>query len=980
MSNGEEEARTLAQSENNSRLKVMSTIPNDEGLATSAKERSVSDTDQEIPREVAPFLPPLGSTREIKPVGILEGPSPESSSPAKDQQVLDEPPMSSSGTLGSETGQPPSIDEKEFPSLLAPPKEVLDVGQKSRTIPRAQPQTIKIPKKTSQKSKKAASRAASAAQTNEKTKYSAQAPTDILLQNILNDKPEGFIDKTRMLVHHLLPDRPSSSTKKALEPPKERKNRVPVKAPPNKAEDEKAETTSLDPLNLEGPENRKPPSSPIVAEEIRGRVANVKLDTDLKSTLTLARKESAAPKLETAASPKAIQESKTQVDSKIPKSDARIITEGTSQGALTAESNPTQRNIESSKKSSAAPVQLPAKILPIEKKSRREQLPPSKGQIANEGFNTPIRNALEAVVEKSRPDSPGSPSLVKQSLAMTDSALRDDLSRIESSMAISPVLQIKSNDLKNKAIIQEEAIKPMIASKSKAKLTSETETSHPDKQVSDVSQKNGLGLPPVLGGTLPDRSIQAKAETSLKPQSDHLTRNQAARTSYEKYKEIRELKEPHSDLHWKFRDIRLAPSEIKISSGKRLSRREQHNISFANACKWFGMDKAIKMEEEKVDLHIANTLAIFINPKNTALYSGIDPKLDPDMFKVLLKDWNENRPKYDKAKIWVAEPLGPAEGPRRSLILEKTFFKHNAAKEWAKERMKHQMRDSQLTLLEYGLGVSSDPSYFYNIPRYSYCKLNPDVKESLNRAMGNVSGQRRYDFAENLLNRSIYSRWWARYNLEEASDMFGLDAFTIIQIGDALNFDGKHLNFMWPNSAAEADLSFAKLIRIFSNKDEALARQIVSIKPEERKPTELPVRKWIDSSEREWLIHMPGNLFQKRLQRLSYYVWDFDKKAMGSFPKSTAEINFSLNGDLLGRDGYRLGYELLWCNNGMDLNSFFSRFDGWKPPRPQLRQEVQRMSPAEKLAVAAWITKKPEAGSRISLHNLLKKIRNLSPF
>ncbi|KAA1099956.1 hypothetical protein PGT21_026377 [Puccinia graminis f. sp. tritici] len=941
---------------------------------SAAPKQFESDTvnlRQKAPKDITPPLSSFRSSGKFEPAEI-QGTPPTvlSDSQTEAEGVLEKSPISLSGAHAFKMSQNKMVDryDNEFPLLPLPAlvKEI-DTSQTSSARPTTPPQTTIFLKKASQRSRKASYQASLNSQSttkNNKRGDSDETAEVISLRKILDDKSDGLSEKTRLLLYKSIPDSSSSSTKAEMNRSllKGKKSKILIKAHQPTAQVGKTESVNSYPLKVKADVNLLAPASLSSESVDRG---SEKLLTDMQDTDH--EKESAAVNLEPVSPDPA---AKSQVEPILPKANAKTLSEGDFNRAMTTTKTTSIASVgdggkqkESFKKSPEALVQVNN---PLTKNSpRRKKLPQSTEKIENEVSKNSERKVLEALLD---PVTPKHLDNEKK-----QSALQDDLPKMQIAETSAPLHQQSasdSNGIRNKAIGEDKEGKS-ITSDNKTKEMDATSSA---KEVSDVTpvSRDGLNKSPV--GFF-DTSIQESAETISKQQSAHVDREKQSfrppsLNQSKNQKPSPQSTSRNSDIKEKFRQIRLPdyllqriqnPSEFPVSSMKKTTKKYQNkmrhlvkpftddqkrDITLANASLNFGIQNVLRMEEEKLDLYIANTLAIFLNPPDTSLHYRMDPNLDPPMFQILLEDWKKNVRAFHQAKRPIEEMIGPFEGRRRWLTLEKWLYKHDAANKWKLEREEfrnQKIEEKVMDMIEEHYGISDSPFNFHNIPSDKsdlVSKLPESAMAVLTRVVGLKASVRRNKLKFYLMNRHDSPKWWEEFHLEEESDRFGLDVLTIIKVGDALHFGSENWIHELKRKPAKANLSYTRMIQVFSNEDKALS---------------IP---WIESAEREWLNRLPGNLYQERLENLSSFIQD------------------------LG-DSNKLGLELLCLNNGLSLERLLMGIKDRKPLIPEVYNMIPKMSPTEKRTLLTWITKNPPDLGKKFNHtnpsaNLLLRIRNIA--
>jgi hypothetical protein len=332
--------------------------------------------------------------------------------------------------------------------------------------------------------------------------------------------------------------------------------------------------------------------------------------------------------------------------------------------------------------------------------------------------------------------------------------------------------------------------------------------------------------------------------------------------------------------------------------------------------------------------------------------------------------WNEKRNDYLKAEKAVQQFIGPFEGKRRSLALWNLIEKHYFAMRW------HLLKGGYLSLgilktslreFEEYHGISEVPADFLNIPIH-VSKSNEDPPDSslsiLQEVMGEYKGQVRYNLNYHTSKIKEPFRWWEKYDVQNEVDKFGLDAWKLFVIGDALEFGCPDWHSKWQKLPQKVDLAYAALFSLYGGVGEDL---------------QIP---WVESSERAWLNHLPGNLYQERLKQLSLFILNQGKGQKRNQHLSEFVFCSYFGSQFEIPNDYKLGYELILLDSGIDLKTFLHKIKSWNAFEEN-KEKVKEMTAVERRALATCFSmfKKPspKTSSIASVGNLLKELGNFSP-
>jgi hypothetical protein len=393
-------------------------------------------------------------------------------------------------------------------------------------------------------------------------------------------------------------------------------------------------------------------------------------------------------------------------------------------------------------------------------------------------------------------------------------------------------------------------------------------------------------------------------------------------------------------------DIQYSSEENKKKpSGSASLKTETTKISpeelfYENVAKIFGYRKTIGMCINGVDLEILNHLITHLKPQETSLNYGIIPNSIID--RKLLEFWNDKNDEYMKAEKEVQGLIDFFEGKRRSLALRKLLKKHVFSMKW--KLIKKDARNQQFSRVpwkefEQHYGISGIPKDFCNIPspRFRVSKFQDQASLlALTALMGPENAKSRKDMTSYIVSKGYSSRWWRNFDLQNESDKFGLDVWKILEIGEALKFGSPDWHSNWENSPAQADLAYSHLLSIFLDEEKSL---------------NIP---WVESSEKAWLNSLPRNLYQERLKQLSSFILNSGKGSKLQWPNSEKTID--LIDPTLREDGYKLGYELIWLNNGLNLKKLSELAHNWSPLIDENPYKVMEMTPLERSTLVTCIS------------------------
>ncbi|KNZ56690.1 hypothetical protein VP01_2341g2 [Puccinia sorghi] len=307
----------------------------------------------------------------------------------------------------------------------------------------------------------------------------------------------------------------------------------------------------------------------------------------------------------------------------------------------------------------------------------------------------------------------------------------------------------------------------------------------------------------------------------------------------------------------------------------------------------WGQGYVLSWEANRLDIKLMSQLAVILNLHNDSPHFGISPifhKVDiHETFQLL------ERQKLSKVLGLIYEKLGKEEGTRRLEAFTKFLMYHSIAKRWKALKRgwkKDGKRSSiQAEFFEIVNGISEDPQFIVEIPQ------RPSLWTSVGSEMGPKSTWPTVEKIYGIQYAKIHShfldytegmlpdiqKWWKSTGLESASRKYGLDILRILKVGEVLQFGSDHFVLNFGNRETSAEKAFSRILDIMNE------------------PRSLP---WIESPERAWLYSAVGSLYQDRLRDLSLHIF-----FKGYSSKQNMELTRST----------RSGFELLWCDLGLNL-------------------------------------------------------------
>ncbi|KAA1070084.1 hypothetical protein PGTUg99_004443 [Puccinia graminis f. sp. tritici] len=324
-------------------------------------------------------------------------------------------------------------------------------------------------------------------------------------------------------------------------------------------------------------------------------------------------------------------------------------------------------------------------------------------------------------------------------------------------------------------------------------------------------------------------------------------------------------------------------------------------------------NETVSRWERKQILYLMSRIVNHLKISDKEAHSGIVSSISEDDYLELRRHWELSPTGILEAEKEVCRILKNPEGARRVSSFRQLLHRHAIASNW-KNLPVPQLRNlnlrSHLMLVEkydlqWRFGMADDPRFVRDTPGFSIIGWQPDSKFfverydlswCLNIVFGEHEGRRRSELNSYLQCRKYRKEWWPAL-LGEDSGRLGLDVLGILKVGDALQLGEKHFK--------PEDPSFMDLDAAFS--------QTLQVVADTQRP--LP---WAESSERAWLLAIYGDHYRERLQKLSHLMLESE---MTSNPKTMGAIKNLISRQASIAENYRVGYELLWCEMGLELKA-----------------------------------------------------------
>ncbi|KNZ59255.1 hypothetical protein VP01_1773g2 [Puccinia sorghi] len=347
----------------------------------------------------------------------------------------------------------------------------------------------------------------------------------------------------------------------------------------------------------------------------------------------------------------------------------------------------------------------------------------------------------------------------------------------------------------------------------------------------------------------------------------------------------------------------------------------------------WGQGYVLSWEANRLNIKLMSQLAIILNLHNDSPHFGISPifnKVDIIARLALLK-----RQQLSIVIGLIYDKLGKEEGTRRLEAFTKFLMYHSIAKKWKalKRGWKNHGKKSsiQAEFFEMINGISEDPQFIVEIPEplglWSLIgsEIGPQSTWPATEMIYGILGARNHlnilDHTEGML--PDINKWWKSTGLESASRKFGLDILRILKVGKALQFGSEHFVLNFGNRGTSAEKAFSTILDVMNE------------------PRSLP---WIESPERAWLHSAVGSLYQDRLRNLSLHVF---------FKGFSSQPNMELT------RGTRSGFELIWCDLGLNLMEVPNISDLQDPGKFQKKlKQYQNISGCflkySRMAISIW--------------------------
>ncbi|KAA1063848.1 hypothetical protein PGT21_032694 [Puccinia graminis f. sp. tritici] len=315
--------------------------------------------------------------------------------------------------------------------------------------------------------------------------------------------------------------------------------------------------------------------------------------------------------------------------------------------------------------------------------------------------------------------------------------------------------------------------------------------------------------------------------------------------------------------------------------------------------------------KKEFNLKLLFLMATLMRIKKRDNFEGIVSYITPEVYRDLKSIFHTST-----SKVWVSMEAEIAkifedrsEAKRRILAFRRLLYHHTIAERWAPLAIPLFLsggRWQDLVMdIQKAYGISAHPqNVVENAAAIPMKKWDLDSvigpgKLKLRQLLLDVFGdaevlKRRQELYDYKMNRVGYAGLWCRQPDLYDSQRFGVDILAVWKIGDALQFDSRHLLDKAPGRMS-FDSAFAQILQVITANDRFFS--------------------WSDSPERAWLLVRYGPVFVERLAKLSDSIVLSDH----TNPLSTAAVK-----GLVGKVGmiegsYGRGLEIMhWCDLGLD--------------------------------------------------------------
>ncbi|KAA1066992.1 hypothetical protein PGT21_010624 [Puccinia graminis f. sp. tritici] len=278
-------------------------------------------------------------------------------------------------------------------------------------------------------------------------------------------------------------------------------------------------------------------------------------------------------------------------------------------------------------------------------------------------------------------------------------------------------------------------------------------------------------------------------------------------------------------------------------------------------CELWGEQTVLEWNEQNLDISLMARLALELNLDNKTPHFGISPSSQLiELYERFRANFLNSKFKFHQVESSFTKVLGKAESNRRFIAFFRCLQDETSTRNWifVKKKLMNEniMKESDAACFEKRLGLSTDSVSTINLPsepgflnmKGPFAHSTKFIAETMACVYGQFEGKRKLELNNYLQNRLYRPRWWESLGLEEDSKKYGLDLFSILKVGDSLQF-GSNYFLRGAKATVAIDMAFRVIINVMHRDD-----------------THLP---WMESPERAWLHKASGGLYQDRLRVLN---------------------------------------------------------------------------------------------------------------
>jgi hypothetical protein len=345
-------------------------------------------------------------------------------------------------------------------------------------------------------------------------------------------------------------------------------------------------------------------------------------------------------------------------------------------------------------------------------------------------------------------------------------------------------------------------------------------------------------------------------------------------------------------------------------------------------CELWGEQTVLEWNEQNLDISLMARLALELNLDNKTPHFGISPSCQLiELYERFRANFLNAKFKFHQLELSFTKVLGKAESNRRFIAFFRCLQDETNTRNWrfVKKKLMNEniVKESDAACFEKRLGLSTDSVLTINLPSESgflnmkgpFAHSTKFIAETMACVYGQFEGKRKLELNNYLQNRLYLPRWWESLGLEEDSKKYGLDLFSILKVGDSLQFGANYFQ-RGAKATVAIDMAFRVIINVMHRDD-----------------THLP---WMESPERAWLHKASGGLYQDRLRVLSQLYFE------GCVKRNIRPFG---------------AYELIWYDLGFEIDELHR----WTEPNAangathsNFVQLAKGLSRYEQKALSAW--------------------------